>query len=59
MENSLRIAFEGGWNNVKLYFMVGLPTETEEDIAGIADLAKKAVDIYYRIPKEKRAKGLM
>ncbi|UZQ86118.1 TIGR03960 family B12-binding radical SAM protein [Thermoclostridium stercorarium] len=58
MENSLRIAFEGGWNNVKLYFMVGLPTETEEDIAGIADLAKKAVDIYYRIPKEKRAKGL-
>lgn len=56
--NSLKIAFEGGWNNVKLYFMVGLPTETEEDIEGIANLAKEVVDVYYCIPREKRAKGL-
>lgn len=56
--NSVRIAFEGGWNSVKLYFMVGLPTETDEDIEGIANLARKIVDVYYEIPKEKRAKGL-
>lgn len=56
--NSVRIAFEGGWNSVKLYFMVGLPTETEEDIEGIAKLAGKVVDVYYGIPREKRAKGL-
>ncbi|MGI6012783.1 MAG: TIGR03960 family B12-binding radical SAM protein [Oscillospiraceae bacterium] len=37
--NSCRVAFEGGWNSVKLYFMLGLPTETDEDIVGIADLA--------------------
>lgn len=55
--NSLKIAFEGGWNNVKLYFMVGLPTETDEDIEGIADLARKVADVYYQTPKEKRAKG--
>ena len=58
IKNSLRIAFEGGWNNVKLYFMVGLPTETEEDIEGIANLAKEVVDVYYSTPREKRAKGL-
>ena len=39
--NTCRIAFEGGWNNVKLYFMLGLPTETDEDVLGIADLANK------------------
>ena len=39
--NSCRIAFQGGWNGVKLYFMLGLPTETDEDVLGIADLAKK------------------
>ena len=39
--NSCRIAFEGGWNSVKLYFMLGLPTETDEDVLGIAELAKK------------------
>ena len=39
--DSCRIAFEGGWNNVKLYFMLGLPTETDEDVLGIAELAKK------------------
>ena len=39
--NSCRIAFQGGWNNVKLYFMLGLPTETDQDVLGIAELAKK------------------
>lgn len=47
-------AFEGGWNKVKLYFMLGLPTETEEDIKGIAHLADKIARRYYEIPKETR-----
>lgn len=47
-------AFEGGWNRVKLYFMLGLPTETEEDMKGIAHLAEKISERYYEIPKEKR-----
>ncbi|SHJ82285.1 TIGR03960 family B12-binding radical SAM protein [Paramaledivibacter caminithermalis] len=51
-------AFGLGWNTVKLYFMLGLPTETYADIDGIADLGKKVVDIYYNIPREKRSKGL-
>ena len=38
---SVRTAFTGGWNGVKLYFMLGLPTETDEDVLGIADLARK------------------
>lgn len=41
--NACDIAFRGGWNNVKLYFMIGLPTETAEDLDGIADLAQKVV----------------
>ncbi len=48
------LAFEGGWNKVKLYFMLGLPTETEEDIRGIAHLAEKIAKRYYEIPKEQR-----
>ena len=47
-------AFEGGWNKVKLYFMLGLPTETEEDIRDIAHLCEKVAERYYEIPKEKR-----
>lgn len=47
-------AFEGGWNRVKLYFMLGLPTETEEDMKGIAHLAEKIAERYYEIPKEQR-----
>ena len=47
-------AFEGGWNKVKLYFMLGLPTETEEDMRDIAVLADKVARRYYEIPKEKR-----
>ncbi len=48
-------AFEGGWNRVKLYFMLGLPTETEEDIRGIAELSNKIAAVFYdTVPKEKR-----
>ncbi len=47
-------AFEGGWNKVKLYFMLGLPSENEEDIRGIAYLAEKIAEQYYEIPKEQR-----
>ncbi|NLK74875.1 MAG: TIGR03960 family B12-binding radical SAM protein [Clostridiales bacterium] len=47
-------AFIGGWNRVKLYFMMGLPTETEEDIEGIAILSDKIARRYYEIPKEER-----
>ena len=54
----VRDAFEGGWSSVKLYFMDGLPTEKVEDLDGIADLARKVVNEYFRVPKEKRAKGL-
>jgi len=56
--NSVTLAFSGGWNGVKLYFMIGLPTETEEDIKGISDLGNKVVDAYYKVPKEKRGRGL-
>ncbi len=47
-------AFEGGWNKVKLYFMLGLPTETEEDMKAIAELADKIARRYYEIPKDQR-----
>ncbi len=47
-------AFRGGWNRVKLYFMLGLPTETEEDMKGIAHLAEKIAEAYYEIPKGQR-----
>ncbi|HHV96926.1 MAG TPA: TIGR03960 family B12-binding radical SAM protein [Clostridiaceae bacterium] len=55
---SVRIAFEGGWSTVKLYFMIGLPTETLDDIAGISELGEKVVSAYMATPKEKRGKGL-
>lgn len=48
-------AFEGGWTAVKLYFMIGLPTETNEDIEGIAKLAQNCVDEFYNL--ENRPKG--
>ena len=51
-------AFEGGWSSVKLYFMIGLPTETEEDLDGIVDLARKVIAAYHHVPKDVRAKGL-
>ncbi len=53
-----KLAFEGGWSRVKLYFMLGLPTETEEDIRGIAELSNKIAATYFdTVPKEKRASG--
>ncbi|MGI6072038.1 MAG: TIGR03960 family B12-binding radical SAM protein [Lachnospiraceae bacterium] len=49
------LAFKGGWNKVKLYFMLGLPTEGNEDIAGISELAEKIAMTYYdTVPKDKR-----
>ena len=54
----VRDAFEGGWNSVKLYFMSGLPTETYEDLDGIADLARKVIAEYFNVPKTQRARGL-
>ena len=50
-------AFEGGWNKVKLYFMLGLPTETEDDIKGIAHLAEKIAERYYEIPKDQETEN--
>ena len=48
------IAFRGGYNRIKLYFMLGLPTETEEDVLGIGELAQKVIEAYYDIPIEER-----
>jgi len=56
--NGAALAFEGGWTKVKLYFMLGLPTETEEDIRGIAELSNKiAATFFDTVPKEKRVNG--
>ena len=53
--NGAQQAFEGGWNKVKLYFMLGLPTETEEDMRAIPELANEIAKLYYEtVPKEKR-----
>ena len=49
-----RQAFDGGWSRVKLYFMIGLPTETDEDVTGISDLANKIAEEFYEIPKGSR-----
>lgn len=53
--DSVSMIFEGGWSNVKLYFMIGLPTETESDLEGIGDLSKKVLDEYYKLPRERRS----
>lgn len=47
-------AFRGGWNKVKMYFMLGLPTETSDDRKGIGDLCERIAENYYTIPKEER-----
>ncbi len=53
--NGAGLAFEGGWNKVKLYFMLGLPTEEEEDMRAIAELANRIAALYYeKIPKDQR-----
>ncbi len=51
-------AFRGNWTAVKLYFMMGLPTETLEDIEGIAELGQKIVDLYYANPDKPKGKGV-
>ncbi|MCI1945797.1 TIGR03960 family B12-binding radical SAM protein [Clostridium luticellarii] len=56
--NSVCSAFKSGWSTIKLYFMIGLPYETMDDIKGIADLSEKVVREYYKVPKEIRKKGL-
>ncbi len=53
-----RIAFEGGYSAVKLYFMMGLPTETDEDIIGIAELAQRIIDLFYSIENRPKGKGV-
>ena len=51
-------AFNAGWSKVKLYFMIGLPTETFEDVEGIAHLAQKVVDTYYKCENKQKGKGV-
>lgn len=56
--STARQAFAGGWTAVKLYFMIGLPTETEDDIRGIADLAQAVVDEFYHNDNKPKGKGV-
>ena len=53
-----RTAFAGGYTSVKLYFMLGLPTETDEDIVGIAELGQRIVNEYYNMPNKPKGKGV-
>ncbi len=55
---SADMLFRGGWTTVKLYFMIGLPSETMDDVRGIAELAQKVLDVYFAVPKEERAKNI-
>lgn len=56
--SACKTAFEGGYGSVKLYFMMGLPTETDEDIIGIAELAKRIADLYFNLPNRPRGQKL-
>ena len=58
LKNAAQMAFTGGYGTIKLYFMIGLPTETDEDILGISHLADEVVSIYKHTPKEIRNKNL-
>ncbi|MCL2058393.1 MAG: TIGR03960 family B12-binding radical SAM protein [Oscillospiraceae bacterium] len=58
MLRTAALAFNAGWGSVKLYFMIGLPTETMEDLDGIADLVRKIVALYRQAPRERRARDL-
>jgi len=58
IEDTVKIAFDSGRSNIKLYFMIGLPGETDEDIIEIANLAKKIVGLYYRRENKQKNKGL-
>jgi len=59
LERSVTGAFEAGWDVIKLYFMIGLPTETEEDLKGIASLAHKVLNIGREIKKRQNARGTL
>ncbi len=56
--NTCHVAFSGGWTNVKLYFMIGLPTETLEDVEGIAKLGQAVVNEYYRCENRTKGRGV-
>jgi radical SAM family uncharacterized protein len=56
--DGVRLAFENGWSKIKLYFMIGLPSETYDDIRAIAKLAEQVAEVYYSVPKGKRGKPL-
>ncbi len=56
--NTCRMAFAAGYGNVKLYFMLGLPDETDEDVVAIAELAQRIVNLYYELPRENRAPSI-
>lgn len=56
--NSCTLAFAGGYTNVKLYFMLGLPTETLNDISGIITLAQRVVDSFYQMENRPKGKGV-
>lgn len=56
--DTARRAFSGGWTSVKLYFMMGLPTETPEDIVGINALGQKIVNCFYQNPDKPKGKGV-
>lgn len=58
LKSAVGSAFRAGWSTVKLYFMVGLPYETPEDVIGIANLGQLVCDEYFSIPKNERQKGL-
>ena len=58
IEDTVKIAFDSGRSNIKLYFMIGLPGETDGDIIAIANLAKKIVGLYYRRENKQKNKGL-
>lgn len=56
--NTVSYMFKEGWSSIKLYFMIGLPTETDEDVYGIKDLAYKVKDLFFELPKEERIGNL-
>ena len=58
IERTCTLAFDAGYTSVKLYFMMGLPTETMEDIEGIADTAQRVVDLYYKNPNKPKGKSV-
>ena len=56
--NTCKTAFEGGYTSVKLYFMIGLPGETDDDVRGIVETAQRVVDLYYSLPTKPKGKAV-